>query len=155
MWTKKPKSKKLRQGLAFINGIRFVSPSQSSSVVERQNRIKMAELCPFKAGEKVASWPILGQKLAVLAIFFEIWTSNLICLSFPMISRGQPSWKLIGPKLTVFASKNRKNGHISKSHFAQVSITKKLTPPRFFINLSETFRIVVNMADFNLGPQKV
>ena len=34
---------------------------------------KMAELWPFKVEAKVASWPILGWKLA---IFFEIWTSN-------------------------------------------------------------------------------
>ena len=38
----------------------------------------MAELCPFKVGAKVASWPILGRKSAA---FFEIWTSNLPVIS--------------------------------------------------------------------------
>ena len=39
----------------------------------------MAELCPFKVGAKVASWPTLGRKLATLAIFFakSIFTSIL------------------------------------------------------------------------------
>ena len=36
------------------------------------------------------------------------------------------------------------NGHISKRHFGQESI-KIPTPPTFFMNLSETFRIEVNM----------
>ena len=40
-------------------------------VVGRQNRIKNAELCPFKVGAKVVSWPSLGQKLAILAIFLR------------------------------------------------------------------------------------
>ena len=35
-------------------------------VVERHNRIKMNELCPFKVGTKVASWPIL-----------VLWAENL------------------------------------------------------------------------------
>ena len=51
-------------------------------VVERQNRIKMAELCPFKVATKVASWPNLGWKLAIVATFLELRTSNLFCPSF-------------------------------------------------------------------------
>ena len=40
-----------------------------------------------------------------------------------------------------------------KTHFAQVSFTKKPTPPTFSINLSETFRINVNM-DFSHTNRK-
>ena len=41
--------------------------------------------------------------------------------------------------------KNHKNGHISKRHFGEVSITKSLLLLHFFMNLSETFGINVNM----------
>ena len=43
----------------------------------------MAELCPFnfKVGAKVVNWLILGRKLAILATFFEIWTSYSKILS--------------------------------------------------------------------------
>ena len=50
---------------------------------------------------------------------------------------------------TQIGSKNHYNGHISKPHFAQVSFTKKPTPPTFSMNLSGSFRINVNM-DFSL-----
>ena len=83
----------------------------------------MAELCPFKVGAKVASWPILGRKLAILATFFILPVISID------IKKGKPSWNSIGPKLTILASnKTTKNGHISKSHFAQVSFIKKPTP---------------------------
>ena len=84
----------------------------------------MAKLYPFKVAAKVASWPILSRILAILATFFDIWTSNLFCPSFTSILRGDPSypsWKSIGPKLTILASKKLKNGHISKSHLALVA----------------------------------
>ena len=55
---------------------------------------------------------------------------------------GRPSWKSIRPKLTILTFKN---GNISKSQFAQVSITRMHTPLHFSMNLSETSRIVVNM----------
>ena len=41
--------------------------------------------------------------------------------------------------------KTHQSGHISKPHFAQVSFTKKPTPPTFFNQFFETFRINVNM----------
>ena len=41
--------------------------------------------------------------------------------------------------------KNTKIGDISKSDFAQVAITKKPTPLHFSTNMSETFKIEVNM----------
>ena len=78
----------------------------------------MAELCPLKVGAKVASWPIFGYKLAILAIFFEIWTSNLFSPSFTLILRVKSNKKLIGPKLTTLVPKNHKSGHISICVFA-------------------------------------
>ena len=83
-------------------------------MVKRQNRIEMAELCPFQVGAKVASWPILGWKLVK---FFETWTPNLVCPSFTLILRGKLSWKSIGSKLFTLSYKNHQNGHISKCHF--------------------------------------
>ena len=47
---------------------------------------------------------MLGQKWRP-GLFFEIWTSNLFCPSFPLILRGKPSWKSIRPKFTILASK--------------------------------------------------
>ena len=43
---------------------------------------KIAELCPFKFGAKVASWPILDWELAILAMFF--WDMDFI-LVLPII----------------------------------------------------------------------
>ena len=103
----------------------------------------MAELCPFKVGAKVASWPILGWKLAILAIFFEIiWTSNMFCPSFTLILRGNPNlrsqldpnWPLWSPETIKIA--------ISQN---DILATKIPTPPTFSIFLSEIFRINVNM----------
>ena len=51
----------------------------------------------------------------------------------------------IGHSILQNTPKTHKRGHISKPHFAQVSFTKKPTPPTFSMNLSETFRINVNM----------
>ena len=63
MWTKKTKSKTVD---LCHRGSHF-------GVVKHQNRIlKMAELCPFKVGVKVqSSWPILGQKIIILATFLR------------------------------------------------------------------------------------
>ena len=58
----------------------------------------MIELCPLKSMLKSGIWPILGLKLAILAPFFKISTSNLI---------GKPNRKSIGPKITSLAFKER------------------------------------------------
>ena len=49
----------------------------------------------------------------------------------------------IGPKLAILSPKNYKNGHISKDHFAEVSFTKKPTPPTFFNKFVWAFKIDV------------
>ena len=47
---------------------------------------------------KSGIWPILGLKLAILATFFEISTSNLFCPTFTIRLIGKPNKKSIGPK---------------------------------------------------------
>ena len=106
----------------------------------------MTELCPCKVGAKVASWPILDCELAILAIFIEIWTSNLFCPSFTLILRCKPNEKSIRPKLTIWDPKNHKNGHISKCQIlAKFQSPKSLLLLHFSMNLSETFRIGINI----------
>ena len=54
----------------------------------------------------------------------------------PIISidiKGQTELEVNWTQIDYFSlQKKQKNGHISKSHFAQVAITKKPTPPIFF-----------------------
>ena len=52
----------------------------------------------------------------------------MFCPSLKLILSGKPNWTQLDP----LASKNNKNGHISKRHFDQVSITKIPAPPTFF-----------------------
>ena len=107
----------------------------------------MAELCLVKVGAKVASWPILGRKFVILAIFFEIWSSNLFCSSFFIGIKGQTKWEVNWIQIDHFSlQKTIKMSISSKSHFAQVPFTKKPTIT-FFVNLSETFGINVNMGE--------
>ena len=65
----------------------------------------MIELCQLISRLKSGIWPILGLKLAILATFFEISTSNLFCLTFTIRLIGKPNKKSIGPKITSLASK--------------------------------------------------
>ena len=44
-------------------------------------KVKMIELCPLMSMLKSGIWPVLGLKLAILATFFKISTSNLFCPS--------------------------------------------------------------------------
>ena len=84
--------------------------------------------------------PILGRKLAILATFLRYMDFKFVLyIVYIDITWGKPSWKSFWPKLTILASKKHKNGHISKPHFAQVSITKK----PIYID-SESFRQMEN-----------
>ena len=49
---------------------------------------------------KTGIWSILGLKLAILATFFKISTSNLFCPAFTIRLIGKPNKKSIGPKIT-------------------------------------------------------
>ena len=74
----------------------------------------MAALCSFKVGAKVAFWPSLGRKLAIFSV---------MDFKFVLPTSYKPSWKSTGPKLTILSYKKHKNGHISKSDYAQLAIT--------------------------------
>ena len=60
----------------------------------------MIEKCPRMSRLKSGIWPILGLKLAILATFFKISTSNLFCPTFTIRLIGKPNKKSIGPKIT-------------------------------------------------------
>ena len=77
----------------------------------------MIELCPLMSRLKSGIWPVLGLKLAILAIFFKISTSNLFCLAFTIRLIGKPNKKSVGPKITpkFFGGLNQKSGSISFS----------------------------------------
>ena len=65
----------------------------------------MIELCPRMSRLKSGIWPILVLKLAILATFFKISTSNLFCSAFTIRLIGKPNKKSIGPNITSLASK--------------------------------------------------
>ena len=83
--------------------------------------------------------------MAILAMFFEIWTANLFCPSFTLILRGKPNWELIGPNLTILASKATKMAMSQNAFFAKCQSPKSLLLLHFSIYLSETFKICVNV----------
>ena len=58
----------------------------------------MIELCPKMSRLKSGIWPNLGLKLAILATFFKISTSNLFCPAFTIRLIDKPNKKSIGPK---------------------------------------------------------
>ena len=75
---------------------------------------------------KSGIWPILGLKLAILATFFKISTSNLFCQAFTIGLIGKPNKKSIGLKITSLASKKPhtwpylKFGHVCDQIFSMI-----------------------------------
>ena len=76
-------------------------------------------------------WPILCQLMAILA--------NLIDTNFKFVFPSiyinfdiQTNQTKIGHSILQNTPKTHQSGHISKPHFAQVSFTKKPTPPTFY-----------------------
>ena len=65
----------------------------------------MIELCPLTSRLKSGIWPVLGLKLAILATFFKISTSNLFCPAFTIRLIGKPNKKSVEPKITSLAPK--------------------------------------------------
>ena len=59
--------------------------------------------------------------------------------------KGQTKLEDKWAQIDHFCLKKHNNGHISKCHFAQVSITEKLLLLHFSMNSSETFRIDENI----------
>ena len=69
-----------------------------SSQINKQLKIKevkigkkMTELYPLMFRLKSGIWPILCLKLAILATFFKISTSNLFCPAFTLRLIGKPN----------------------------------------------------------------
>ena len=85
----------------------------------------MIELCRLMSRLKIGIWPVLGLKLAILATFFKISTSNLFCPAFTIRLIGKPNKKSADPKLPVKPPKSHINGHISIRVFSKVSVTKR------------------------------
>ena len=79
---------------------------------------------PIQSWGKSGVLAFFGPKISNFGHIFWDMDFKLFCPSFPIILRGQPNWKSIGPSLTILASKKHKNGHISKFYFAQESINK-------------------------------
>ena len=86
----------------------------------------MIEVCQLMSRLKSGILPILGLKLAILATFLKILTSNLFCPAFTIRLIGKPNKKSVGPKITSVAPKSHINGHISIRVFSKVSVTKRL-----------------------------
>ena len=109
----------------------------------------MAKLWPWEARAPKWRWPILGHKMAILATFFEIWTSNLFCPLFTLILIYKPSLESIRPKSAILFPKRLQK--LTKVAISQNPISPKCHSPKsllllhFSTNLSETFRINVNM----------
>ena len=62
---------------------------------------------------------MLGLKLAILATFFKISTSNLFRLAFTLRLIGKPNEKSIGPKITSLAFKKPHKWPYLNSGFVQ------------------------------------
>ena len=95
---------------------------------ERQNRIKHGGVMPIKIWGKSGVLAYLGPKISHFGHIFEIFV-------LPFISndiKGPTKLEVNRTQIDHFSLKKHKNSHISKSHFAEVSITKKPNPPTFF-----------------------
>ena len=67
--------------------------------------MKMIELCPLMSRLKSDIWPVLGLKLAILATFFKLSTSNLFCPAFTIRLIEKLNKKSVGPKIASLAPK--------------------------------------------------
>ena len=80
----------------------------------------MIELCPLMSRLKSGIWPVLGLKLAILATFLKISTSNLFCPAFTIRLIGKPNKKSVGPKITSLAPKKPdKRPYLNSGFFFQ------------------------------------
>ena len=121
-----------------------------------QNRIKMTELYQCKVGAKVASWPILGWKLAILAIFHVL---PIICINIWRQTPLEINWTQIAIFILL---KPPKMSISQNSILAKCQSPKSLLLLHYSMSLFETFRINVNVdfannirkRIFKLGPQK-
>ena len=83
--------------------------------------------------------------LPILAKCSEIWTSNLICLSFTLTLIYKPILKSIGPKLAILSPQITKMAISQNPTLPKCHSPKSLLLQYFSMNLSKTFRIDVNI----------
>ena len=93
-------------------------------------------------------WPILCQLVVILAKLLDMEFKFIlpsIYINFDIQTNFEVNQTQISHSISNNTPKTHQSGHISKPYFAQVSFTKKPTPPTFFNEFSETFRINANM----------
>ena len=80
-------------------------------------------------------WPILCQLMTILANLLDMdfkFVFPSIYINFDTQTNFEVNQTQISHSIAKNTPKNHQSGHISKPHFAQVSFTKKPTPPTFF-----------------------
>ena len=80
-------------------------------------------------------WPILCQLMAILAKLLDTdfkFVLPCIYIDFDIQTNFEVNQTQIAHSIPKNTPKNHQNGHISTPHFAQLSFTKKPTPPTFF-----------------------
>ena len=77
-------------------------------------------------------WPIDGHFGQIAGRYgLQFFLPN-IYINFDIPTNFKVNQTQIGHSIPKNTPKNHYSGHISKPHFAQVSFTKKPTPPTFF-----------------------
>ena len=80
-------------------------------------------------------WPILCQLMEILAKLLDMdfkFVFPSIYINFDIQTKFEVNQTQIGRSIPKNTPKTHQSGHISKLHFAQMSFTKKPTPPKFF-----------------------
>ena len=121
--------------LVFVT-IRFVFKKQTFIKKEGQNWTKNDQVMPnlmFLCQSGI--WPILCQFMAILAKLLDMdfkFVLPSIYINFDMHTNFEVNQTQISHSISKNTPKTHQSCHISKPHFAQVSFTKKPTPPTFF-----------------------
>ena len=79
-------------------------------------------------------WPFLCQLMAILANLLDMnfkFVFPSIYINFDIQTKFKVNQTKIGHSILQNTPKTHQSGHISKPHFAQVSFTKKPTPPTY------------------------
>ena len=93
-------------------------------------------------------WPILCQLMAILANLLDMDSKFVfprIYINFDIQTKFEVNQTKIGHSILQNTPENHQSGHISKPHFPKCHSPKSLLLLHFSKNLSETFRINVNM----------
>ena len=105
-------------------------------VGKHQNRIKNGRVMPIQSWGKSGFLAYFGPKIGHFGLIFgDIDFKFVLPIVLPLIFRGNPSWKSIGPKLTTLASKKTQKWPYFKIPFCpSVNYQKaKVYPPYIFL----------------------